>query len=207
MAAADPGTDSARQEVLRAREELLEEFVRLGAAGRAAIDVKAKVQRSPAMAAAAVGGATFLAVGGPKRIVRGIRRVVRGPAPAYPKSMLPDEIERVVRSLGGDGDKVRGALERDFAAYATAKKKADRSFWRSALFLGFIVPVGSQIARAGTRWLLQPDDEKFAEWVGRIRARLGLGGPKPEDLVGGDPNGAAGTATPGEITGTGGATR
>jgi hypothetical protein len=33
-----------------------------------------------------------------------------------PKAMLPEEIERTLRSLGDDGDRVRGALERDFAA-------------------------------------------------------------------------------------------
>jgi hypothetical protein len=175
MAATDPGTDAARQEVLRAREDLLDEVIRLEASARAAVDIPARVRGNPVKAAAIVGGASFLAVRGPRRVFRGIKRIVRGPAPAYPASMLPEEIEKVVRSLGADGDKVRGALERDFAAYATSKKRADSSFIRHALFAGFVVPVGGQIARSGVRWLLQPDDQKFSEWVARIRSRLGLG--------------------------------
>jgi hypothetical protein len=89
--------------------------------------------------------------------------------------MLPEEIEKVVRSLGDDGDKIRGALERDFAAYATKRKRSDQTFLRHAIFAGFIVPVGSQLARGGIRWLLQPDDETFGDWVARIRSRIGLG--------------------------------
>jgi hypothetical protein len=172
MAATDPGTDAARQEVLRARDELLEEVVQLGASARAAVDIPARVRRDPVKTAAAVGAASFLVVGGPKRVFRGLKRVVRGPAPAYPKSMLPEEIERVVRSLGEDGDKVRGALERDFAAYATAKRRTDRSFLRNAVFAGFVLPVGNQVTRAVMNLLLQPDREGFAEWLGKVRARL-----------------------------------
>jgi hypothetical protein len=172
MAATDPGTDFARQEVLRARDELLDEVVRLGASARAAVDIPARVRRSPVKTAAVVGSASFLAAGGPRRLFRGLKRVVRGPAAAYPTSMLPDEIEKVVRSLGDDGDKVRGALERDFAAYTTARKGRDRSFLRNAFYAGFVLPVGSQVTRAVTRLLLQPDREGFGEWLGKIRARL-----------------------------------
>jgi hypothetical protein len=186
MAATDPGTDAARQEVLRAREELLQEIVQLGAAARAAVDIPARVRRSPVKTAATVGAASFLVVGGPKRVLRGVRRVVFGPAPAYPKSMLPEEIEKVVRSLGADGDKVRGALERDFAAYATSKKRADRSFMRNALFAGFVVPLGSQVTRAVMNRALQPDREGFAEWLGKVRARLT---PEPGGGGANDPTG------------------
>ena len=37
--------------------------------------------------------------------------------------MLPKEIEKTLRKLGDDGDKVRGAIERDFAAYAKEAEK------------------------------------------------------------------------------------
>ena len=74
---------------------------------------------------------------GRRRRWRGVPRARRSaaglPAPAgapsrarptpLPPSMLPDEIEKTLRKLGDDGDKVRGALERDFAAYA---KQAQR---------------------------------------------------------------------------------
>ena len=179
MAAADPGTDAARQAALRARDEFGEELVRLEAAGRAAVDVKAKIRRSPAKAAAIVGGASFLALGGPRRVVRGIRRIVRGPAPAYPKSMLPDEIERVVRSLGDDGNNVRGVLERGFADFVTANKKADRRFWRNAaMTLG--APIGKRLVQAAATRFTQPDDEQFADLIARIRHR-GAAQPATED--------------------------
>ena len=31
--------------------------------------------------------------------------------------MLPEEIEKTLKKMGDDGDKVRGTLERDFAEY------------------------------------------------------------------------------------------
>ena len=55
------------------------------------------------------------------------RRVVRGKSSPLPRSMLPDEIEKTLRSLGSDGDKVRGALERDFAAYAKQSSRIGRA--------------------------------------------------------------------------------
>jgi hypothetical protein len=184
MASGTPGTDAARQDVLTARDELLEELVRLGAAGRAAVDVKAKVQRNPGKSAAAAGGAAFLAVGGPKRLLRGLKRAVRGPAPAYPKSMLPDEIEKVVRSLGDDGDKVRGKLEREFASYLADKKKTEKSLWRSVLMSGPLRPLLNQAVKGATQRLLEPDPESYAIWLERIRERMA--GAKPEGGTGGD---------------------
>ena len=110
-------TDAARDRVLAARAEFAGELDALEASVRAAIDVPAKIRRSPAKAAAAAGSAGFLVLGGPKRIFRAANRAVRGPTAALPKRMLPDEIEKTLRGLGDDGDKVRGALERDFADY------------------------------------------------------------------------------------------
>lgn len=171
MAQADPGTDAARLEVLKARGEVLDELDRLEASARAAIDVKARVRRSPAKAAAVVGGAGFLALGGPKRVFRGIRRIVRGSASAYPSSMLPEEIERVVRSLGEDGDKVRGTLEREFASYLDATRKTRQPFWRKAVVSSVATPLTKAVLRAGTKRLLEPDPESFARWMDAIGIR------------------------------------
>ncbi len=170
MAAADPATDAARHEVLSARDELHEELVRLEAAARAAVDVKARIRRSPAKAAAVVGGASFLVLGGPGRVLRGVKRALRGPSPVLPTSMLPEEIEKAVRSLGDDGDKVRGVLEREFADFVTANKKADRRFWRNAI-VGAMMPIGRQVARVVAGRVLQPDEQRFGEWIDRIRER------------------------------------
>ena len=110
-------TDAARDRVLAARERLDEELQLLEASGRAAIDIPARVRRSPAKAAAVAGGAAFFVAKGPQRLFRGVRRAVRGPEADLPKRMLPDEIEKTLRKLGDDGEKVRGTLERDFAEY------------------------------------------------------------------------------------------
>lgn len=178
MAAADPATDAARLAVIQARQDLLGEVDRLEASARAAVDIKAKVKRSPGRAAAVAGGTAFLVLGGPKRVFRGVKRIVRGRPAAYPSTMLPDEVDRVVRSLGDDGDRVRGILEREFANYVTEKKRADRRFWRNAVFFGFVVPAANAAFRLGTKWLLQPDPQRFEEWQGRIRDRAAAGRPE-----------------------------
>jgi hypothetical protein len=110
-------TDAARAEVVARRQLLLEEVVGLEAAGRSAIDIPAKIRRAPAKTAAVAVGAAFLVLGGPKRVYRLMRRAVLGPKADLPKSMLPKQIEKALRSLGDDGDQVRGLLEREFAAY------------------------------------------------------------------------------------------
>ncbi len=110
-------TDAARTEVLAARNELDVEFGRLGGATREAVDIPAKIRRAPLKSAAYVGGAAFLVLGGPRRVIRRARRSIFGEPDPLPASMLPDEVERAVRALGTDGDAVRGALERSFAEY------------------------------------------------------------------------------------------
>ena len=110
-------TDAARAEVVAAREAFATEFTQMGTATRAAVDVPAKIRRAPVQSAALAGGAAFLVLGGPGRVLGRVRRLVRGQPAPLPKSMLPDEIEKAVRKLGSDGDAVRGALERSFSEY------------------------------------------------------------------------------------------
>jgi hypothetical protein len=119
-------TDAARAAAVASRTELTEEVVRLEAAGRAAVDIPAKVRRAPGRTAGVAAGAAFLIAGGPKRVFRRVRRAVRGPEVALPKSMLPEEVDKTLRKLGKDGDKVRGTLEREFAAYLDEKSEARR---------------------------------------------------------------------------------
>ena len=111
-------TDAARDRVIAARAELGAQVDILGASARSAVDFPAKIKRSPAKAAAVAGGIGFLALKGPQRLFGAAKRTIRGKPAPMPKSMLPDEIEATLRALGTDGDKVRGALERDFAAVA-----------------------------------------------------------------------------------------
>jgi hypothetical protein len=111
------GSDNARAQVLAARQDLAGELGRLEASARAAVDVPAKVKRNPVKAAGVAAGAGFLLIGGPPKVFRRAKRFVLGPAEPLPKSMLPDEIDKALSKLGDDGDKVRGTLEREFAAY------------------------------------------------------------------------------------------
>lgn len=177
-------TDAARDRVLAARAAFGEELETLEASARTAIDIPAKIKRSPAKAAAVAGGAAFVVLGGPRRVVRAGRRAVFGAPPALPESMLPAEIQKAIRSLGDDGDKVRGALERDFAAYA-AQASRDRSRTRTLLLLTVARPLLGAAAKAAGGWLFRTDDEGFQARLAQIRART-QGAAKPDT---GDPAG------------------
>ena len=155
-------TDAARQEAIAARGGLVEEVERLKASARDAVDVKAKVRRYPARAAGAAAGTAFLVAGGPKRIFRAVKRRVVGEPEPMPPSLLPDEVDRAVRALGDDGGKVRGALERGFAAYLDSKagdrKAAKRGRSLSRLALGVATPVATRAAQqALKRMLTEPE--------------------------------------------------
>ena len=100
-------TDAARAEVVAARDQFDGELVRLEASARSAVDIPAKVRREPAKTAGLAAGAGFVLLGGPQRLFRRAKRAVRGPGDPMPKQMLPGEIDKELRKLGSDGDKVR----------------------------------------------------------------------------------------------------
>ena len=164
-------TDAARDRVLAARAALGGELETLEASIRVAVDVPAKIRRSPAKAAAVAGGAAFVVLGGPKRVFRAGRRAVTGQPAPLPDSMLPDEIERTLRALGEDGDKVRGALERDFAAYAKQASR-DRAGVRTLLVLGVARPMLTAGSKAAGKWLFRTDDESFQARLTQVRERM-----------------------------------
>ncbi len=147
----DPAVGDAAAEVAAARGALQGELAALKASAKASVDVRAKVRRSPGKAAAAVGGAAFLAVGGPRRAFRALKRRVVGEPEPLPTSLLPEEVERSVRALGDDGAKVRGALERGFAGWldATAKDRKAEARQRSLVNLAMKLgrPVASKVAQ------------------------------------------------------------
>ena len=184
-------TDAARDRVLAARASFGEELETLEASARAAIDIPAKIKRSPGKAAAVVGGTAFLALGGPKRIFRAGKRAVTGEPEPLPPSMLPKEIDKALRSLGDDGKKVRGALERDFAAYAKQRSK-DRSGLRTLIVLSVARPLLSGAAKAAAGRLFSPDEEGFQKRLAQIRER---GKVQPDGQTAVD---AAGEERPGE---------
>ena len=185
-------TDAARAEVVARRQLLLVEVDRLEAAGRSAIDIPAKIRRAPGKTVALVAGTAFLVLGGPKRSFRAARRAIFGPTADLPKSMLPEQIDKALRSLGDDGDRVRGVLEREFVDYLDKNKGA-----REARDLpGTIAELGGNVLRPATseagkrlaKELFKPEGGSFHEVMDRIQTRRSAReadtaagpGPKPE---------------------------
>jgi hypothetical protein len=168
-------TDAARAEVLAARAGLDEELVRLEASGRAAVDIPARLKREPAKVLGTAGGAAFLLLGGPKRVFQGVRRAVLGPNADLPKSMLPPEIEKTLKKLGPDGEKVRGTLEREFADYldekAPRRKERDLGATTAVLLGGVLKPVVQRFGKQLAEQALDPDKGTFAEALRRTRER------------------------------------
>ncbi|TME08839.1 MAG: hypothetical protein E6I65_12215 [Chloroflexi bacterium] len=168
-------TNAARAEVLAAREGLDEELVRLEAAGRAAVDIPARLRREPAKVLGTAGGAAFLLLGGPKRAFKGVRRAIFGPEAELPRSMLPPEVQKTLKKLGPDGEKVRGTLEREFAAYldekAPQRRERDLTTTAATLLGGVLKPVTERLGRQLAERALNPDGFTFAEGMRRARAR------------------------------------
>jgi hypothetical protein len=168
-------TDAARTEVLAARAGLGEELIRLEAAGRAAVDIPARLRREPAKVAGTAAGAAFLLLGGPGRLVRGVRRAILGPDADLPKSMLPPEVEKALKKLGSDGEKVRGTLEREFADYLEEKAPArqERNLGAAAggIVASLLKPVSIRLGRQLAERMLDPDGPSFADGLRRARAR------------------------------------
>lgn len=161
--------DAARERVLAARGDLAVEVERLQASARAAVDVPAKIRRNPIRTAAIAGGAGFLALGGPRRVFRRVRSVIVGPDQPLPEQMLPEEIEKTLKRLGTDGARVRGVLERDFAAYVkTAEKRRGPPLLQSLYYT-----LTSTLLRRGSRlavdWLLQPDQHGVTARLEQLR--------------------------------------
>jgi hypothetical protein len=168
-------TDAALAQVVAARAEFDTELDRLEAAGRAAIDVPAKIKRSPVKAAGVAAGAAFLVAGGPKRLFRRAKRAIRGEEGALPESLLPDEIEKAVRKLGSDGKQVRGTLEREFAKYlddrAKERKKEGIVAAATGIALGALRPVSIRAGRNLAERMMNPDGPSFEEQLEKIRSR------------------------------------
>jgi hypothetical protein len=168
-------TDAARAEVLASRQQLLEEVGKLEAAGRSAVDFPAKIRRAPGKTAALVAGTAFLALGGPKKTYRAVRRAVLGPKADLPKSMLPAQIDKALRSLGDDGDRVRGLIEREFAEYLEKSKPTrearDLGGTISELGGNLLRPATAQAGKRLAQELFKPEGGSFNQVMDRIQAR------------------------------------
>jgi len=164
--------DAARDRVLAARTAFDAELTGLGASARDAVDIPAKVRRSPAKAVAVVGGIAFLLMRGPQRILRGLRSGLPGRRAPMPKRMLPPEIEKTLDRLGSDGDKVRGTLERDFAAYVNQRQK-DRRAVPTVLLLAALRPALSYGARRAMEIITAPPSDEPATRIGQLWGEIG----------------------------------
>jgi hypothetical protein len=169
-------TDAALAQVLAARADLANEIDRLEASGRAAVDIPAKIRKSPAKAAAIAGGAAFVAVGGPRRVFRRARKAITGHEDApLPKSLLPKDIEKTLKKLGSDGDRVRGTIERDFTKYlddrAAERRKEGFKAAAVAIALAALRPVAKRTGQTVVERMMNPDAASFEEQLQKIRER------------------------------------
>lgn len=168
-------TDAARAEVLASRAALLDEVQRLEASARAAVDVPGKVRRAPARTAGLAAGTAFVVLGGPQRLYRRARRAILGPRSELPKSLLPRDIEKTVRKLGDDGEKVRGTLEREFARYleerSKVRRESDAAALATTLASNVLKPISSRLGRQLAERLFEPDSPGFDEAMAKVRAR------------------------------------
>jgi hypothetical protein len=129
-------SEEARQEVVHARTALAAEVDDLGVATRAALDIPAKIRRNPVRTAGLAGGAAFLAVGGPKRVLKAVERRVAPTRQQRLEGILPKDVARTIDRIGGNAEAVRDQLERDFRAYLERRHPEDtpnarRSLWRT----------------------------------------------------------------------------
>jgi hypothetical protein len=176
-------TDAAQAAVVAARADLAEQVDRLEAAGRAAVDIPAKVKANPARAAGVAAGGAFLALGGPKRLFRRAKRAVTGREEELPSELLPKEVEKTLRKLGTDGRAVRGTLEKEFARYLEDRQKERKKEGVVAAVTGIAITALRPIAMRGGRQLaermLDPNTPSFNEQLERIRQRHGGSGGGP----------------------------
>ncbi len=168
-------TDAARQEVVARRQLLLDEVVRLEAAGRSAIDFPAKIRNAPGKTVVLAAGTVFMVLGGPKKTVNMVRRAIFGPAANLPKSMLPEQIDKALKTLGQDGDRVRGVLEKEFVDYLEKSKpvRDSRDLRGTIAELGgnLLRPATTEAGKRVAAELFKPDGSSFNSVMDRILRR------------------------------------
>jgi hypothetical protein len=106
--------------------------------------------------------------------------------------MLPPEVEKTLKKLGPDGEKVRGTLEREFANYleekAPQRKERDLGATAAVLLGGAFKPVITRLGKQLAERALDPDGPSFADGMRRARERArrdGSNGSNGSDTTGG----------------------
>lgn len=146
----------AHQELLAARRALAADLDGLTTSTRASLDIPARVRREPLKAAALAGGAGFLILGGPKKVLRRLGRALPKRRRDPSSGLLPDEVERILRDTGVARDpRVREALEHDFAEYLRRKGRTDsQPNARASLWRTYDIVVGP-LGTVGARMLVE----------------------------------------------------
>jgi ElaB/YqjD/DUF883 family membrane-anchored ribosome-binding protein len=164
--------DAARDRVLAARAEFESQVETLQASGRAAVDIPARIRQSPAKAAAIGASVGFLLLKGPQRLYGAVRKAIFGRPAPIPKRMLPKDIEKTLRSMGDDGEKIRGTLERDFASYVKKAEK-DRRGLLSVALMAMLRPMVARGLRRAGEYLFSPSPDGYSTGLDAVRAKAG----------------------------------
>ena len=171
-------TKQAHEQVVAARRQLGRELDELRVAGRSAVDIPAKVRRNPVRTVGLMGGAGFLAVGGPKRVLRAVERRVRPTREQKLKGILPKDIERIIDRTAENAEQVKVRLEQDFYDWMDKKRPQQaapstgrQSFWKT--YDAFVGPLGALGAKALAERLLAAEP----------RRKPGGGTEKPGDVT------------------------
>jgi hypothetical protein len=166
----DPSVVTARTQVKAAQAGFQDDLDSLSEATRSAMDIPAKIRKAPVKSAALAGGAGFLLLGGPRRVVGAVISKVAPKRKRDPYAgLLPKDIERVLRDTGAaDVPGVREALERDFADYLRHKGAAEQrkpnatdSLWRT--YDAVVGPLGTVTARMLVERLFAADRRRPPE--------------------------------------------
>ena len=100
--------------------------------------------------------------------------------------MLPEEVEKTLKRLGTDGERVRGTLERDFADYLKVTQKRRGPALRQTLYYAVTLPLIRRGGKAAVDWLLQPDQRDLPAQIEALRSRIRARGEQlpdePEEL-------------------------
>ncbi|MBA2490118.1 MAG: hypothetical protein H0V36_12510 [Chloroflexi bacterium] len=157
-------TKQAQQGVVAARRQLGHELDEMRLATRSAVDIPAKVRKHPVETIGLIGGAGFLALGGPKRIIQAIEHRVRPTRKDRLKGILPKDIERMVDKTGQNAEQVRQRLEQDFFDWMAKRRpqqapaNARQSLWKT--YDSFIGPLGALGAKSLIERLLAADPKR-----------------------------------------------
>jgi len=154
--AATAAIAAAHQELLAARRGFASDLDGLTSSTKASLDIPAKIRREPLKAAALAGGAGFLILGGPKKVLKGVGRALPRRKRDLYAGLLPAEVEKVLRDTGIAADpRVREALDHDFAEYLRRKGRLDaQPNARASLWRTYDVVVGP-LGTVGARMLVE----------------------------------------------------